>query len=85
MALIVMTREIAQAASWDAANRSMRAAGRTAWDEDDANVAWAEFNRLWPLCEHKIEPESYCYFCEQATLPVGHPLSHKLGPRNRPA
>lgn len=45
----VITREIAHAASWDAGNRSMRSAGRTAWSEDDYNAAVAEYNRLWPL------------------------------------
>lgn len=44
-----MTREIANAASKDAADRSMRTAGRTHWNEDDYNVAVDEFNRLWPL------------------------------------
>lgn len=63
MAHIVLTREIAQAASWDAANRSMRAGGRKAWDEEDADVAAREFNRLWPLCPHRIEPEGFCFHC----------------------
>lgn len=43
-----MTEELARAASWDAGNRSMRAAGRTIWSQEDADAAWAEFNRLWP-------------------------------------
>lgn len=45
---ITLTRELAQCAGRDAANRNMRKNGRTAWDEDDYNIAWAEFNRLWP-------------------------------------
>lgn len=45
---IVMTKEIAHAASQDAANRSMRKAGRKSWNVDDYNVAVDEYNRLWP-------------------------------------
>ncbi|HZL50875.1 MAG TPA: hypothetical protein VFC37_07990 [Terracidiphilus sp.] len=52
---MTLTREIAQAAGWDAANRAMRAGGRKAWSEEDANIAWREFGRLWPLCTHKVE------------------------------
>jgi hypothetical protein len=58
-----MTREIAQAAGWDAANRSMRAGGRTAWNEDDADIAANEFNRLWLLCPHGVEPGK-CWMCD---------------------
>lgn len=43
-----LTRELAWAASQDAANQTMRAGGRTAWSEEDYNVAVAEFDRLWP-------------------------------------
>jgi hypothetical protein len=44
-----MTYLIAHAAAADAADRSMRAAGRKAWSEDDYNAAVAEFERLFPL------------------------------------
>ena len=44
----LLTEAIARSASMDAANRSMRKAGRTAWNEDDRNVACAEYERLWP-------------------------------------
>ena len=36
----------AWAAATDAANRSMRAAGRTAWAEDDYNAGLRELRRL---------------------------------------
>lgn len=36
---IQMTRQIAYAAGFTAGNRSMRAAGRTVWNEDDFNAA----------------------------------------------
>jgi len=62
---ITLTRGLAQAASWDAANRAMRAGGRKAWDEDDAIVAAHEFNRLWPTCCHHIEPEDCCPTCDE--------------------
>lgn len=39
-------REMAQAIGWDAGNRSMRAAGRSAWDHKDVIVAAHETNRL---------------------------------------
>jgi hypothetical protein len=42
------TYDLAVAASWDAATRSMRKAGRTAWSEDDFNLAVDTFNRLYP-------------------------------------
>lgn len=63
-----MTRDIAQAVSWDAANRSMRTAGRKTWNEEDADVAAAEFNRLWPLCPHQCEPGD-CWMCEASSKP----------------
>lgn len=46
-----MTREIAQAAAWDAGNRSMHACGRKQWNQDDYNEAVREFDRLWPNLE----------------------------------
>jgi hypothetical protein len=80
MPLIQMTRELAFAASLDAGNRAMHAAGRKRWSKQDQMTAAREFNRLWPCCEHHIEPESFCFFCDQEQIPVGHPLSAKLGP-----
>jgi hypothetical protein len=41
-----MTYQIAHAAGWDAGNRSMRAAGRTKWNEDDWNAAAEVMYRL---------------------------------------
>ena len=43
---ITLTPEIARAAAWDAGNRSMRAAGRAAWNGADWDVACAELERL---------------------------------------
>jgi hypothetical protein len=37
----------AMAASRDAGNKSMRAAGRTAWNDDDWSAAKAQFERLF--------------------------------------
>jgi len=59
---IKLTRQLAYAASQDAANRAMRSAGRKAWSEEDYNVAVSEFNRLWPLCKHGVDRED-CAFC----------------------
>ena len=43
---IKLTRAMAHAAAWDEANRHMRKAGRSAWDESDYNVAVRKFNEL---------------------------------------
>jgi hypothetical protein len=45
---LTMTLELARAAGQDAANASMRDAGRTSWSEEDYNVAVATMNRLMP-------------------------------------
>lgn len=44
-----LDRELAWAAATDAANRSMRRAGRAVWSRGDYGVACVEFERLWPL------------------------------------
>lgn len=49
MRAVKQTRLLAWSAATDAGNRSMRAAGREAWDETDYNAAVAEFERLWPI------------------------------------
>jgi len=93
MARIELTRELALAAGWDEANRSMRAAGRRAWNEEDAGIAAAEFNRLWPLCPHKVEPGE-CWLCDsqvdliEGNKTVQRPLhvrdvTFKKAPRSR--
>jgi hypothetical protein len=41
-----MTVRIARAAGWDAGNRSMKAGGRTAWNEEDWNVACEVFETM---------------------------------------
>lgn len=43
-----MTYELAHAISLDAGNRSMRAAGRFTWNEEDRDVAVAIFNKCLP-------------------------------------
>jgi hypothetical protein len=48
MARITMTYQLANAAGMDAGNRSMRKAGRTAWNAEDYDAACAESWRLWP-------------------------------------
>ena len=45
---IPLTQEFINASSMDAGNRSMRAAGRAAWNEADALAAQAVINRLLP-------------------------------------
>ncbi len=41
-----MTEDIARAAARDAANRQMRAAGRTSWNMDDLLLAGRTFREL---------------------------------------
>jgi hypothetical protein len=43
-----VTYEVAMSAGRDAGNRSMRSAGRTAWNAEDYGAAALEFTRLWP-------------------------------------
>ena len=43
-----LTYDLAMAAARDAGNRSMRKAGRKAWNEHDYNAAVQEFHRLIP-------------------------------------
>jgi len=43
-----LTEAIVRAASQDAANAQMRAAGRSKWSREDYNLAVETFNRLWP-------------------------------------
>ena len=64
MPRVKLTRELAYAASVDAGNRAMRAAGRKAWTQDDQRIAIREFDRLWPLCEHGVDREC-CAFCPE--------------------
>jgi hypothetical protein len=44
-----LTAEIIGAATLDAGTASMRKAGRTRWNQDDANAAAIESNRLWDI------------------------------------
>lgn len=62
MAGIKLTRELAFAASMDAGNSAMRAAGRKAWSKEDQTAAWRELQRLWPDCPHGCEPQN-CALC----------------------
>ena len=48
MSPVKLTEEIARVAARDAGNRSMRMAGRAAWNEEDFVVAAMEYERLWP-------------------------------------
>lgn len=70
MSRITLTRELAFAASLDAGNRSMKAAGRKTWSKHDQLEASREFQRLWPRCEHGIEPEEVCFYCDETPAPA---------------
>ena len=49
MAKQTVTYKIAMAAGQDAGNKSMKAAGRTSWNDDDWNVAAETTARLMAL------------------------------------
>ena len=49
---ITLTLPLAYAAGMDAANRRMRAAGRTAWNLADHAVACRTIARLWDFRRH---------------------------------
>jgi hypothetical protein len=48
MAICVMTYDLAMAIFKDTANRSMRQAGRTSWNEEDYNAGVEAFHRCLP-------------------------------------
>ena len=54
-----LTYENAHVAGWDAGNRSMRAAGRTAWNEVDWATACAAMARMSVTAEGRKE-ENRC-------------------------
>jgi hypothetical protein len=60
MGRIVITQDLAHAAGMDAGNRSMRRAGRTAWNEEDYNAAAAEEHRLLPCPAPYAQKCSFC-------------------------
>lgn len=63
-----MTRELAHAASMDAGNRACKAAGRKAWNEDDANAAAREYDRLYPVEREIEESRNSCLANPQSSL-----------------
>ena len=69
-----LTYGIAYSLGLDAANRQMRKAGRTTWNEQDAQLASATLDRHFPLCAEipGIDPEvcgcGSC--CPRSQLPV---------------
>ena len=56
-----LTYENAHTAGWDAGNRSMRAAGRVVWNEEDWCTACAAMSRLGVTAEGRKE-ETRCNF-----------------------
>jgi hypothetical protein len=50
------TQAVAHAVGWDAGNSAMRAAGRTAWNEDDWDAACDAFDRLMRLADSAAAP-----------------------------
>ena len=55
MPRLKLTRKMCYASGQDAANRSMRMAGRTKWNKKDYNAACKEFNRLSKIMEAKSD------------------------------
>ena len=74
---IVMTYDLAMAASRDEGNRSMRKAGRTKWNVDDWNAACDALDRYYPQEQRASEglkalravldgETGRCVYCGQA-------------------
>ena len=55
--MMSITHDLAVAAGTDAANRRMRAQGRTVWDEDDFSLAAETYARLMPATDAQTEAE----------------------------
>lgn len=53
-----LTRSLAWSVATDAANRAMRARGRSAWSRVDYNVAVRTFARLWPKSRENPDPRT---------------------------
>lgn len=52
MRKLELTVDMIRMASMDAGNRSMRKAGRSAWNDDDFDAATAEWERLRPSADN---------------------------------
>lgn len=63
---MVMTFKIAHSIGMDAANKSMRAAGRNVWNEEDANVAASVSYELFPPCAEGFVDVCECSRCKVA-------------------
>lgn len=62
---LTLTRPIAWAIATDDATRQMRAHGRGAWNEEDANMATRRFQELWPVCRDVGAPcPDICDHCK---------------------
>jgi len=61
-----MTEDYARAAGTDAGNRSMRAAGRRAWNDEDYNIAALTHLRWTPMDEDlRLQIALDCGFTEE--------------------
>ena len=60
-----MTYRIAHSIGTDAADRQMRAAGRIAWNEEDAELATATLKELFPPCLEHPEVDPLLCGCER--------------------
>lgn len=65
---IYLTPALARAAGTDAGNRSMRAAGRTVWNEQDLEAAVRETNRLLDQCDSPAQ----CPICQGSAPFIPH-------------
>lgn len=63
--MLTMTRDLAHAAAWDAANRLMRQKNLTAWDEECADKAVETFHRLYAHSFLKSINNGQCPECDQ--------------------
>ena len=64
---MLMTKKIAYAIGLDAGNRSMRAAGRSAWNEDDFNAASEATAAAFPNHDVRTIPAEQAPRCRRST------------------
>lgn len=80
MGRIVLTEELARASAMDAANMQMRRSGRSAWNEEDANLAAQTLADLWPVCRQYPDiPPHHCG-CRECRARIAADVSNVPAP-----
>ena len=78
-----MTYSLAHAIGTDAANRQMRASGRSAWNEEDYDLAARTFNDCFPPCAQLPGIEPGLCGCKACRDGLAAATSSRLRPPNQ--